>query len=233
MFSDLALAREIPVRRWTAAASFTLQATIILAGLAYPLMHPDSLPPVLHPLFLPIASYTPDLVSHTTASNGGISTAIRPIVASAHSISFSFGRAPTQPQDSGPAIPPGFGVIGAGKPDGVEHSIVGDYARPMPTVAPRERPLRRSVMMEGNLIRKIEPQYPTIAKALHIEGAVMLKAIISREGTIENVKVESGHALLAQAALQAVRQWRYRPYLLNDEPIEVETEIKVNFVLQR
>jgi protein TonB len=88
-------------------------------------------------------------------------------------------------------------------------------------------------MMEGNLIRRVEPQYPVIAKQLGVQGAVILKAIISRDGNIERVEVASGQTLLARAARDAVQQWKYRPYLLNGEPIEVETEITVNFVLQR
>jgi len=87
-------------------------------------------------------------------------------------------------------------------------------------------------MMEGNLIQRVEPPYPLIAKQLHIEGTVVLKAVISREGTIERAEVERGQNLLAHAALEAVRQWRYRPYYLNNAPIEVETEITINFVLQ-
>jgi protein TonB len=86
--------------------------------------------------------------------------------------------------------------------------------------------------MEGNLIHRVEPQYPIIAKQIHLQGAVVLKAIISREGRIERVEVTSGPTLLARAASDAVQQWKYRPYLLNGEPIEVETEITVNFVLQ-
>jgi protein TonB len=85
--------------------------------------------------------------------------------------------------------------------------------------------------MEGNLIHKVEPQYPTIAKQLHIQGTVIVKAFISRDGLITRATPESGPSLLVQAALDAVRQWRYRPYYLNHEPIEVETEITVNFVL--
>jgi protein TonB len=85
--------------------------------------------------------------------------------------------------------------------------------------------------MEGNLIHRVEPQYPVIARQLHLQGAVVLKAIISREGIIAKVEVASGPALLARAAKDAVQQWRYRPYLLNGDPVEVETQITVNFVL--
>ena len=68
---------------------------------------------------------------------------------------------------------------------------------------------------------------------MRIQGAVVLSAIISKEGTIENLRTISGHPLLVGAAVEAVRQWRYRPYVLNNEPIEVETQVVVNFTLSR
>jgi protein TonB len=64
-----------------------------------------------------------------------------------------------------------------------------------------------------------------------VQGTVELRAIISKTGTIENLAVLSGHAMLVGAAVEAVKHWRYRPYMLNGEPIEVETEITVNFTL--
>lgn len=70
-----------------------------------------------------------------------------------------------------------------------------------------------------------------MARAARIEGTVVLQAIISKQGTIENLKVVSGHPMLVQAAIDAVREWRYRPYILNNEPVEVETQITVNFSL--
>jgi len=87
--------------------------------------------------------------------------------------------------------------------------------------------------MEGNLIHRVQPEYPFMAKQLRLQGAVVLKAVISREGVIEQAIVITGPDLLARSALAAVRQWRYRPYYLNHEPIEVETQITVNFVLER
>jgi protein TonB len=81
----------------------------------------------------------------------------------------------------------------------------------------------------GNLINKIQPIYPAIAKAAHVQGTVILHAIISKAGTIENLTVESGPPMLRQAAIDGVRQWRYKPYLLNGEPTEVDTTITVNF----
>ncbi len=86
-------------------------------------------------------------------------------------------------------------------------------------------------MMEGNLIYRVQPEYPALARQVRIQGLVVLRAMISRDGAIENLQALSGHPLLVPAALNAVRQWRYRPYVLNGEPVEVETEVKVNFIL--
>jgi len=86
-------------------------------------------------------------------------------------------------------------------------------------------------MMEGNLIHKPQPLYPPIARAGSIQGQVVLRAIISKSGTIENLEAMSGHPLLIPAAIEAVKRWRYRPYVLNGEPVEVETRVTVNFIL--
>ena len=86
-------------------------------------------------------------------------------------------------------------------------------------------------MMEGNLIHRVQPDYPALARQVRVQGTVVLRAMISREGSIENLQVLSGHPMLVRAAVDAVRQWRYRPYVLNGEPVEVETEVTVNFVL--
>jgi periplasmic protein TonB len=116
------------------------------------------------------------------------------------------------------------GVIGSlGNPDNV--------VQPPPKPAPVSHPPRVSAMMQGYLVHRVEPIYPALAKAARIQGPVHLKAVISREGMIENLQVLAGYPMLVTAAVAAVRQWRYRPYVLNGEPVEVETEITVNFIL--
>jgi len=130
----------------------------------------------------------------------------------------------------GPAVPGGTGPPGARNP--VFDSLgSGTTSTPLLSPPPAARPVRVSHMMEGNLIHKVQPEYPQLARQARIQGTVVLRAIISREGKIENLQVLSGHPLLAPAAIEAVRQWRYRPYLLNDQPVEVETEVTVNFTL--
>ena len=110
---------------------------------------------------------------------------------------------------------------------------LGPATTSMPILAPppAARPPRISHMMEGNLIHRVQPEYPQLARQARIQGPVILRAIINRDGRIENLQVLSGHPMLVQAAIDAVRQWRYRPYLLNDQAVEVETQITVNFTL--
>jgi protein TonB len=86
---------------------------------------------------------------------------------------------------------------------------------------------------EGMAISKPSPNYPAIARSAGLQGTVVLQATISKTGTIENLHVLSGPPMLQQAALNAVQQWRYRPYLLNGDPVEVETTINVIFSLGR
>jgi periplasmic protein TonB len=87
-------------------------------------------------------------------------------------------------------------------------------------------------VLEAQLITRIEPQFPSLAIQTKTQGTVRLHAIISRDGRITSLDVLSGHPFLVKAALDAVRQWRYRPTLLNGEPVEVETSITVIFRLQ-
>ncbi|HMK29029.1 MAG TPA: energy transducer TonB, partial [Terriglobales bacterium] len=123
----------------------------------------------------------------------------------------------------------GTGTVAAS--NSVLNSIGNSMAVAPPPPPPAAHPLRVSQIMEGNLIHRVQPIYPHLAQMGRVQGTVMLRAIISRAGTIENLQVISGHPLLVGAAMDAVRQWRYRPYLLNGEPVAVETQVTVNFSL--
>lgn len=106
-----------------------------------------------------------------------------------------------------------------------------DSVKPQPVPAtPAVQRLRvSSGVLEGNLVNKVEPQYPQMAKIAHVQGYVVLQSLISKQGTVENLRAISGHPILLQAAMDAVRQWRYRPYILNGQPVEVESTITVRF----
>jgi protein TonB len=130
--------------------------------------------------------------------------------------------------DDGPEIGP-YLPSGPGLPIPIPgtHAVIPAAPKPVGTV------FRKSEILEGHLLRKVEPKYPPLALAARIQGPVVLEAVISKAGTMENLRLVSGHPMLAGAAIDAVRQWRYRPYILNGDVIEVETEITVNFVLGR
>ena len=83
--------------------------------------------------------------------------------------------------------------------------------------------------MQGLLLKRVDPIYPAVAKAARVQGAVILRGIISRAGTMEDLTVISGPALLQAAAVDAVKQWIYKAYLINGQPTEVDTTITVNF----
>jgi TonB family protein len=85
-------------------------------------------------------------------------------------------------------------------------------------------------VMEKMLIKKVDPIYPADA---HIEGSVVLTVIVDKEGNVSNIQLISGHPMLAPAAIDAVKQWKYKPFLLNGEPVMVETQVTVNFVLPK
>jgi protein TonB len=86
---------------------------------------------------------------------------------------------------------------------------------------------------QGLLVKKIQPEYPEEARQGRIQGQVVLQVVINQNGDIENATLVSGHPLLAPAAIEAVKQWKYKPYLLNGQPVIVETQIVVNFELSR
>jgi len=125
------------------------------------------------------------------------------------------------------------GVPGAagGQMGGVIGGIINSTPIAVPKVATPQRVRVSQGVTQGLLIRKIQPTYPPLARQARIQGAVLLQAEISKDGTIQNLRLISGHPMLAPSAIEAVKQWKYKPYILNGEPVEVETQITVNFTL--
>jgi len=120
------------------------------------------------------------------------------------------------------------GVIG-GDDGRVSPALPSPFPPHLPTVT---HPVRvGGDVQQANLISQVKPKYPDLAKKARIQGAVVLEAVIGRGGNIVDLKVIKGHPLLVPEALEAVKQWRYRPTLLNREPVEVLTTITVNFSL--
>jgi len=123
------------------------------------------------------------------------------------------------------------GVPGGGQIGGVIGGIISSTPVAVPKVATPQRVRVSQGVTQGLVIRRVTPNYPPLAKQARIQGAVVLQAEISKDGTIENLRLISGHPMLAPAAIEAVKQWRYKPYFLNGEPVPVETQITVNFSL--
>jgi protein TonB len=225
-------------RKWTTLLSFLVQSTAIALLLILPLFYTEGLPTLKflsRIISLPVPA-GPPVASQPHSPTPSTSNFVGTALQTPHWIP----RGVPVVDDHGAApIPNGLptleGATGpVGDPNRVLNSILGPTNRALIPIRPAVRPPQRvSVMMEGLLIHRVEPPYPPLAKAARIQGTVQLQAIIGKNGAIQNLQVLSGHPMLVTAAVEAVHQWRYRPYLLNGEPVEVETQITVNFVLSR
>ncbi|HYX69532.1 MAG TPA: TonB family protein [Terriglobales bacterium] len=123
------------------------------------------------------------------------------------------------------------GGVPGGSLGGVIGGIIGSTPTAVPKMAVPQRIRVSSGVAQGMLIQEVRPVYPPMAKMARVQGTVVLAAVISKAGTIEGLKVVSGHPMLIQAAVDAVQQWRYKPYMLSGEPVEVDTQISVVFTL--
>jgi protein TonB len=223
-------------RGLTTLTSFGVQALVGGVLLLLPLLRPTGLPS-LRQLSTPVSLGQPlgepaPLITHASGNAAPSNPAAIPLKMPTRIPSGIPADGDDGPPAVGPSGPYTPGALGAGSPDGVLNSF-GTAPRPiMPsaplTVAP---PVRISHMSEGDVVRKILPVYPPLARNARIQGQVVLQAVISKQGAIEDLKVVAGHPMLVSAAIDAVCQWRYRPYVLNNEPVEVETQITVNFSL--
>jgi periplasmic protein TonB len=139
------------------------------------------------------------------------------------------------------APPPTSGIAGVvggvpgGVPGGQMGGVIGGIISSTPVAVPKvaaPQKIRVSQgVAQGLLIHQVKPNYPPLARQARIQGAVVLQAVISKDGSIQGLHVVSGHPMLTPAAIDAVKQWRYKPYFLNGEPVEVETVVTVNFTL--
>ncbi|MBI4910339.1 MAG: energy transducer TonB [Acidobacteria bacterium] len=150
-------------------------------------------------------------------------------------------------------MPPSVGAVGVvggvpgGVPGGTPGGVIGGIIGSVPTAGPpppppppvkkeEKPPTPQRIRVGGNvqsakLVRQPKPVYPPLAKQARIQGTVRFTAIIGKDGTIQNLQLISGHPLLVPSATEAVKQWVYQPTLLNNEPVEVVTQIDVNFTL--
>jgi periplasmic protein TonB len=137
-----------------------------------------------------------------------------------------------------PPVMSASGVVGGvpgGVPGGQMGGVIGGIISSTPVAVPKvATPQRVRVsqgVTQGLIIRRVQPAYPPLARQARIQGPVVLQAEIGRDGSIQNLRLISGHPMLAPAAIEAIKQWKYKPYILNGEPVEVETTITFNFTL--
>jgi protein TonB len=182
----------------------------------------DELPVKIRDIDLP-----PPPPSRTTRAPQPASTSAAPIEAPA-AITAETGREREPP--AGPMNPTGveYGVPGAPGLEPIPGATV-----PPPPPPPPPAPVRlHSGIQPPRKIVDVSPQYPALARAAHQQGVVILETVIDKEGAVETVRVLRGYPLLDQAAIDAVRQWRFAPALLNGQPVPVVMTVTVNFTLQ-
>ena len=233
MFSGIEVVDVRHGRRWTALASFVLQGVVVSAAAILPLLNPSIMSFPKQHLFVPIVFGDRQIrVTQENIEQHGAGVQAPPIVVE-HPFTYSDGhdRPVSNVDPPMPSVLPGGGRQGT--PDGINSILSDNYQKPILRQEPITKPRPVSVMMEGNLVHRVEPPYPMIAKQIRLQGTVVLRAMVGADGTIDQIQVVSGHPILAQAALEAVRQWRYRPYFLNGMAIPVETEVTVKFVLNQ
>ncbi|MBW8869391.1 MAG: energy transducer TonB [Acidobacteriales bacterium] len=214
-------------------ATLAMNGAILAALILMPLIYPDALPRHMLPTLLvapeaPKQQPPPEPVRVRAATPHDYSEMMGPQLIAPRRIPIGIRdtrdrEAPSAnsiAMDLRPTGTSGSDPFGNGHPSTVVRS-------PVPTSIHLP-----SKLVEGNLIYKTIPQYPAIAKASDTEGTVVLQAMISKTGTIEGLHVISGSPMLQQAAIDAVRSWRYRPYMLNGQSVEVETTVNVIFKLQ-
>ena len=230
-------------RTWATGLSFALQIFFVGFLLLLPLWFTDVLPKEQLVTFLvappppPAAASrppAPKVVKVTTnIENGRLRTPSR-IPAKVQMIKED--EAPQTVATTGGAVGGVPGGIPGGQLDGVIGGIISSSSSlaAVPSlskpVVPTVQRMRVSPgVTKGLLIHRVEPSYPPLAQQAHIQGDVVLTAIIDKEGNVQHLQLVSGHPLLAPAAIEAVKQWRYKPFLLNGQPLEVETTVTVSF----
>jgi protein TonB len=223
----------------TTILSFVLQVLLICILILIPLIYTDALPKTQLMTFLvappppppppppPAAAPVKVVKMQSEMVNGQLRTPTK-IPNKVQMI-----KEDEAPPDLGAGGVPGGvpGGIPGGSAGGVIGGIISSTPVAVPKVATPQRVRVSSGVSTGLLIKKVTPNYPQLAKQARIQGSVVLQAEISKEGTIQNLQLISGHPMLAPAAIEAVKQWRYKPYLLNGEPVAVETQVVVNFSL--
>jgi protein TonB len=242
IFSDCLLGETgLERKRKTATTTFSFILQCVLLGIMalLPLMFTEALPKAQLLTFLvappppppppPPAAPTVKVVRETDVLNNGT---LRTPTRIPQKIQMIKEEDTPPPSAAGGVV----GGIPGGVPGGQLGGVIGGIiSSSSVAAAPKLEPVRRirvsQGVTQGLLVHRVEPVYPRIALAARITGVVQLKAIIGKDGNIRELQALSGPPLLIPSAIDAVKQWHYRPYLLNGEAVEVETSVTVTFLL--
>jgi len=218
--------------RWM-LATFALNASILLALILIPLIYPEAIPRVAGIMLIEAPAPLPEEPKpvHVPQNAVMVQRSFDPNTFTAPS---RIPKIIDIPAVRDVPLQPGAWdrMASNGSNAGPDNIFSGERRTPVVEAKPKGPTPVSSGVMQGLVIRQVLPTYPPIPKAAHLEGTVVLTATISKTGRIENLHVVSGSAMFTQAAMDAVAQWIYRPYLLNGQPVEVETTVNVVFKLQ-
>jgi protein TonB len=237
MFEDALLesAHRIKTRtRYWSVVAILINSGALLALVVWPLLHPQALPSQVMASLLvapppPPTPPPPQTVVKVQTRPQSLANEIQSPSRIAHTTTIT-----TDSNELRPAVDSMLVAQAISDGGNSLDSLVGQMRSGGTTVhaaTPARRPIVSSGVMAGNLIAKTAPQYPVIAREARIQGTVVLQATIGTGGEIENLRVISGPPMLQQAALDAVRSWRYKPFYLNGQPVAVETTVNVVFSL--
>jgi periplasmic protein TonB len=234
MFEDALVESSGKIRTqqgWFSGAAAVCNCTIVCLLMLWPLLHPASLPKQTLSMLLaaPAPPAAPLTHMQRVVTLATRAAALVNPFAAPRSIPNRIANRDVPP----PAVDASLNTLAREEGGSLNRltDSIGTAAAPQVRVATPTKLAISSGVMAGNKLSGANPQYPAIARAARVQGTVVLGATISKSGTIENLHVISGPAMLAAAAEEAVRAWRYRPYLLNGRPVEVETTVQVIFNL--
>ena len=243
MFDEMVLSSPNPkktAKRWTVLVSLIFQTVFVGILILIPLIYTEALPKTMMATMLtappppppppppPAVAQIVHIKPQVHLMDAGKLMQPKTIP---HDVKIIKEDAPDMNAGMAGGVP---GGVAGGSMGGVIGGVIGG----MGTAPPPPKPVQQRIRQGGSvqaalLVNKVQPVYPPLARQTRISGTVRLHAIISKTGTVQQLEVLSGHPLLVRAAMDAVQQWRYKPTLLNGEPVEVDTTIDVIFSLNQ
>jgi periplasmic protein TonB len=242
MFEDMVLSGDTKRtnKPWTVALSMVVQAVLVGILILIPLIYTEALPKTMMATLLvappppppppppPVAAQVVHIKPQVHLMDAGKLVAPKVIPKEVKIIKED---APDMNAGMQGGVP---GGVAGGSMGGVIGGVIGGMGGAPPPPKPTASRIRQGGSVQAALlINRVQPVYPPLARQTRISGTVRLHAIISKSGSVESLEVLSGHPLLVRAAMDAVQQWKYKPTLLNGEPVEVDTTIDVIFSLNQ